>query len=71
MKELLRTNDVVKLSWVQATLQGSGIESLVLDTHTSIVEGSIGAIQRRVMVADEDLSRARRLLAEAGEDLGG
>lgn len=70
MKELLRTNDVVRLSWVQAVLEDSGIESLVLDTHTSIVEGSIGAIQRRVMVADDDLSRARRLLAEAGEELG-
>lgn len=70
MKELLRTNDVVRLSWVQAMLEESGIESLVLDTHTSIVEGSIGAIQRRVMVADDDLSRARRLLQEAGEELG-
>lgn len=70
MKELLRTNDVVRLSWVQAVLADAGIETLVLDTHTSIVEGSIAAIQRRVMVADAEFGRARRILEEAGEELG-
>ena len=43
MKELLRTNNAVRLSWVQALLRDSGIDSLVLDHHTSLVEGSIGA----------------------------
>ncbi len=65
MKELLRTNDAVEISWVGALLADAGIESLVLDTHASIVEGSIAAIPRRVMVADEDLEAARRVLAEA------
>ena len=65
MKELLRTNDVVRLSWVQALLADAGIRSLVLDQHTSLVEGSIGAIQRRLMVAERDHERARRLIAEA------
>jgi hypothetical protein len=68
MKELLRTNDWVRLSWLQALLAGVGIETVVLDTHASIVEGSIGAIQRRLMVADADLKRARAALAEAGEE---
>lgn len=68
MKELLRTNNPVRLSWLQALLNDSGIESLVLDHHTSLVEGNIGAIPRRLMVADRDLDRARALLAEAGED---
>jgi hypothetical protein len=67
MKELLRTNDAVRLSWVQALLRDSGIESLVLDQHTSLVEGSIGAIQRRLMVAERDHHRARALLVDAGE----
>jgi hypothetical protein len=40
---------------------------VVLDEHTSIIEGSIGAIQRRIMVEDRDHGRARRLLSEAGE----
>lgn len=68
MKELLRTNDVVKLSWLRALLADSGIEMLVLDTHTSIVEGSLGILPRRVMVADEDHPRACRVLREAGEE---
>ncbi|HTC17640.1 MAG TPA: DUF2007 domain-containing protein [Stellaceae bacterium] len=65
MKELLRTNDTVRLSWLQALLASAGIETVVLDRHTSIIEGSIGAIPRRLMVADEELARARALLAEA------
>jgi hypothetical protein len=68
MKELLRTNNAVRLSWVQALLRDSGIDSLVLDHHTSLVEGSIGAIPRRLMVAERDFVRARALLAAAGED---
>jgi hypothetical protein len=70
MKELVRTNDPVRLSWLQALLAGAGIDSVVLDTHTSIVEGSIGAIQRRLMVLEEDHRRACVLLADAGETLG-
>ncbi|MBK1698716.1 putative signal transducing protein [Rhodovibrio salinarum] len=67
MRELLRTNDPVKLSWIQALLADAGIEAVVLDTHTSIVEGSIGAIPRRLCVLAEDLERARRVLEDAGE----
>lgn len=65
MKELLRTNDVVLLSFVSALLRDAAIEPTVLDTHTSILEGSIGAIPRRLMVADADHVRARALLDEA------
>jgi len=69
MKELLRSNDPVRLSYVEALLKGAGIETVLLDQHTSVIEGSIGAIQRRIMVEDRDLDRARALLAEAGERL--
>ena len=68
MKELLRTNDVVRLSFLQSLLRDSGIESLVLDQHTSLVEGSIGAIPRRLMVSERDYRRARSVLAAAGEE---
>ena len=67
MKLLLRTNDSVRLSWAQALLAAEGIEAVVLDTHTSIVEGSIGAIPRRLMVADDDHARARAVLIAAGD----
>ena len=65
MKELLRTNDLVRLSWVEALLTDAGINCLVLDEHTSLVEGSIGAIQRRLMVDESDYPRAQKLLREA------
>jgi hypothetical protein len=67
MKELLRTNDPVRLSWLQALLRDSGIDSLVLDHHTSLVEGSIGAIPRRLMVSESDYRRARALVAASDE----
>ncbi len=65
MKELIRSNDPVLLSWLDAALTGAGIEALVLDVHTSILEGSAGAIPRRLMVLDEDHARAQRILDEA------
>jgi hypothetical protein len=68
MKELLRTNDPVRLSFLEALLRDSGIDSLVLDHHTSLVEGSIGAIPRRLMVSEKDYRRARLVLAAAGEE---
>jgi hypothetical protein len=67
MKELLRTNDVVKLSWFAALLADSGIETLVLDNHASVIDGSIGAVPRRLMVDNDDHARARRVLEQAGE----
>jgi hypothetical protein len=66
MTELLRTTDAVLLSWLTALLGDAGIDSVVLDTHASIVDGSIGAIPRRLMVLDEDYAAARRLLIAAG-----
>ena len=59
MKELLRTNNAVYLSYIQAVLTGGGISFLVFDSNMSIMEGSIGVLPRRVMVPDGDLTRAR------------
>jgi hypothetical protein len=67
MKELARSNDLVFLSWARAFLADAGIDSMTLDNHTSVIEGSIGAIQRRLMVADRDHARAVVLLREAAE----
>ena len=69
MKELLRTNDLVKLSWLSALLRDAGIESIVLDANMSLLEGSVGILQRRLMVVDDDLEAARAILAESGEEL--
>lgn len=64
MVELTRTNDPVFLSWLMHTLGESQIEAVVLDGFTSVMEGSISAIPRRVMVAEEHLSQARVILHE-------
>ena len=67
MRELLRSNEIVFLSWADALLRSEDIEIFVLDGRMSVLEGSARAILRRVMVADEDYDRARRLLKEEGE----
>ncbi len=69
MRELVRTNDVVRLSWLQALLADAGIEVVVLDVYTSVIEGSIGAIPRRLAVFEVDFDRARRVLEAAGEEI--
>ena len=69
MKELLRTNNVVRLSWAQALLRDAGIDSVVLDHHASLVDGSIGAVPRRLMVAEHDHARAHALVTAAEQGL--
>ena len=67
MRVLATSNDPVRLSFLKALLADAGIVAVVLDVHTSAVEGSIGAIPRRLAVAQQDEQRARRVLREAGE----
>ena len=69
MKELLRTNDLVRLSWLQALLNDSQIPSVVLDGHTSVLEGSAIAIPRRLMVDSDDYESAKSLLEATGESV--
>ncbi|PHQ68661.1 MAG: hypothetical protein COB93_10110 [Sneathiella sp.] len=64
MEELLRTNDPVWISYIVASLADENIDAVVLDQHTSVLEGSIGAIQQRVMVLSEDIIRAKRILKD-------
>jgi hypothetical protein len=66
MKELLRTNDAVLITAVEAYLKGAGIECMVADRYMSVMEGSIGVLPRRVMVADDEADKARQILTEAG-----
>jgi hypothetical protein len=65
MKEVLRTNDLVLLSYATHVLAEAGIEAHVFDAHMSAVEGSIGAFPRRLMVHDEDIAKALRELGNA------
>ena len=67
MRVLATSNDPVRLSFLTALLADAGIAAIVLDAHASAVEGSIGAIPRRLAVAADDERRARQVLVEAGE----
>ena len=66
MRELLRTNDPVTLARATDLLAGEGIRVFVFDQHMSALEGSIGILPRRLMVADRDAFMARAILKEAG-----
>lgn len=67
MKELVRTNNPVLLSWIQALLRQDGVESFVFDSHMSVLEGSANAIPGRLMVIDEEYEQAREIMTDAGE----
>jgi Putative prokaryotic signal transducing protein len=66
MRELVRTNDAVLITAIEALLNGAQIEHMVVDRNVSVLEGSIGIFPRRVLVADGQFDDARRLLEQAG-----
>jgi hypothetical protein len=66
MKELMRTNDAVVISFVETLLKDAEIGCLVADQNMSVLDGSLGILPRRILVPDDDLAQARRILADAG-----
>jgi hypothetical protein len=66
LRELVRTNDAVLVSAIGALLDGAEIPHMVLDQNMSVLEGSLGILPRRVLVAEDQLQAARRLLQDAG-----
>ena len=66
MVEILRTNDIVLIGFVQSLLEQARIPVLVADGHMSVLEGSIGAFPRRLLVPEDHGRQARRLVSEAG-----
>jgi len=68
LRELVRTNDPVTLSFIEALLKERDIAHMVLDLNMSVLEGSLGILPRRVLVEDARYSEAVRLLGSAGLD---
>ena len=66
MKELLRTNDIVLVSYVKTILDDVCIATFELDVNTSTLEGSIGILPRRVMVVESQWDEAVDLLEDQG-----
>ncbi len=66
MIELLRSNDPVLLSFAEALLKEAKIEHALVDQNMSVIEGSLGILPRRMLVARHRIDDARRILSEAG-----
>ncbi|WP_149587485.1 DUF2007 domain-containing protein [Tabrizicola flagellatus] len=66
MKELLRTTDPTVIAFATVLLEGEGIAAFPLDVHMSVLDGSLGILPRRLMVADQDHFRARAILCDNG-----
>jgi hypothetical protein len=66
VKELLRTNDLVLISFVEAVLAAESVGCFVADQYMSSMEGSLGFLPRRIMVPAEDVGRARQILRDVG-----
>lgn len=66
MIELIRTNDAVVISFAQSLLRDAGIGVFVADQNMSIVEGSVGILAKRLLVAESDEREARLILTDAG-----
>lgn len=66
MVELVRTNDLVLISFIETLLSQAGVAFFVADQHMSAVEGSVGFLPRRIMIDSRERERARRLMREAG-----
>jgi len=69
MREILRTNDPVIVSVVGTLFEGARIQNLVLDQNMSVLEGSLGILPRRVLVAETQVLRARQLLRDSASVL--
>jgi hypothetical protein len=65
----MRTNDPVALSFAESLMKDAGIFAMIADQGMSILEGSLGILQRRFLVDSERADEARRILTDAG--LGG
>lgn len=66
MEEIVRTNNLVTISFIEALLKDAGITPFIADQNMSVIEGSIGILPRRVLVPDDQAEEARRILRDAG-----
>jgi hypothetical protein len=66
MHELVRTNDAVLITAIEALLKSANIPCFVADQNMSVMEGSLGFLPRRILVTGDDKLRATQLLTEAG-----
>lgn len=66
MEEIVRTNNLVTISFIESLLKEAGIVTFIADQNMSVIEGSLGILPRRVLVPDDRADEARRILRDAG-----
>ena len=66
MIEIMRSNNFVELSLAQSLLSEAGIVHFLADQNMSIMEGSLGVLPRRLLVADADHFTAAAILRDNG-----
>ena len=64
---LLKTTNLVRLSFLQALLRDAGILTKVFDDNISALEAGISIFPRRLMVDNALWLAARNVLYDAGE----
>ena len=62
MKLVFKSNNLVEISWVKYILNSNDIEFFVLDELMSINEGNISAIPIRILVKDNFVNKAKKIL---------
>ena len=72
MKELFRSNDAVLLSYADALLKDAQIDHVIADGNMAVMEGTLGILPRRMLVAQDQWEKAAAILREAelGDVLG-
>ena len=68
MRAVLKTNNPVQLNFAEVLLTDACLQYVVFDSEMSVMDGSLGILPRRLMVADEDFSRAQAILRNGMKD---
>ena len=69
MQILIRSNDIIYLTWVKSILSHNNIEFFVLDESMASTEGNISAIPVRILVDDSDLKKAKYLISQTENEI--
>ena len=62
METLIKSNDHIYISWIKSILKTHNIEFFALDEEMSVTEGNITAIPIRIIVNQNELSKALQII---------
>ena len=65
MREIIRSNDPVLMGFALVLLRDAGFDAALVDQNMSVMEGSIGILQGRLLVAADQWQQAVRVLEDA------